>query len=432
MEMDIEKRTLRRITWRIVPFIMLLYLIAYIDRVNIGFAALTMKEDLGFTASILGFGAGIFFLGYFLFEVPSNVILHKVGARIWIARVMVTWGLIAGGMAFIESSTSFYVMRFLLGVAEAGFFPGIILYLTYWFPTRHRAGVIAMFMAAAPIAVAIGSPISAALLEMDGIMGLAGWQWMFIIEAIPAVILGVVVFFYMTDRPEKATWLKEDERNWLIKTMREEDVGKGNGEHHSILRGLINPRVLALALVYFGTSAGLYTLSIWAPQIIKELGVTSMTVGFVNAIPPIISVVAMVLWSRHSDRTGERTWHVAIACMTAAIGLVIAASTYNLIGLIAALTIVNVGISCSKPPLWSMPTLFLSGTAAATGIATINSIGNLGGFAGPVMIGWVKDQTGSYAGGLYFVAGLLVLSTVLTLILSMTQKSKANPSKATS
>lgn len=432
MEMDIEKRTLRRITWRIVPFIMLLYLIAYIDRVNIGFAALTMKEDLGFTASILGFGAGIFFLGYFLFEVPSNVILHKVGARIWIARVMVTWGLIAGGMAFIESSTSFYVMRFLLGVAEAGFFPGIILYLTYWFPARHRAGVIAMFMAAAPIAVAIGSPISAALLEMDGIMGLAGWQWMFIIEAIPAVILGVVVFFYMTDRPEKATWLKEDERNWLIKTMREEDVGKGNGEHHSILRGLINPRVLALALVYFGTSAGLYTLSIWAPQIIKELGVTSMTVGFVNAIPPIISVVAMVLWSRHSDRTGERTWHVAIACMTAAIGLVIAASTYNLIGLIAALTIVNVGISCSKPPLWSMPTLFLSGTAAATGIATINSIGNLGGFAGPVMIGWVKDQTGSYAGGLYFVAGLLVLSTVLTLILSMTQKSKANPSKATS
>lgn len=431
MEMDIEKRTLRRITWRIVPFIMILYLIAYIDRVNIGFAALTMKEDLGFTASMLGFGAGIFFLGYFLFEVPSNVILHKVGARIWIARVMLTWGLIAGGMAFVESSTSFYVMRFLLGVAEAGFFPGIILYLTYWFPARHRAGVIAMFMAAAPIAVAIGSPISAALLGMDGIMGLAGWQWMFIIEAIPAVILGVVVFFYMTDRPEKATWLKEDERNWLIKTMREEDVGKGSTQHHSILRGLINPRVLALALVYFGTSAGLYTLSIWAPQMIKELGVTSMTVGLVNAIPPIISVVAMVLWSRHSDRTSERTWHVAIACMTAAVGLVIAASTYNMIGLIAALTIVNVGISCSKPPLWSMPTLFLSGTAAATGIATINSIGNLGGFAGPVMIGWIKDHTGSYAGGLYFVAGLLILSTVLTLILSMTNKPRLDASKAT-
>ena len=424
--MDIEKRTLRKITWRIVPFIMILYLIAYIDRVNIGFAAITMKEDLGFTASILGFGAGIFFLGYFLFEVPSNIILHKVGARIWIARVMVTWGIIAGGMAFVESSTSFYVMRFLLGVAEAGFFPGIILYLSYWFPARNRAGVIALFMAAAPIATAIGSPISAALLEMHGIMGLAGWQWMFLIEAIPAVILGVVVFFYMTDRPEKAAWLKPDEREWLVKTMQAEDANKGDQQHHSILRGLANPRVLALALIYFGTSAGLYTLGIWAPQIIKELGVSSMTVGLLNAIPPIISVVAMILWSRHSDKTNERTWHVALACLTAAVGLAIAASTGSMFGLIAALTIVNVGISCSKPPLWSMPTMFLSGAAAATGIATINSIGNLGGFAGPAMIGWVKDQTGSFAGGLYFVAGLLILSTVLTLVLSFTQKNKAN------
>ena len=426
MDMDIEKRTLRKITWRIVPFIMILYLIAYIDRVNIGFAAITMKEDLGFTASILGFGAGIFFLGYFLFEVPSNIILHKVGARIWIARVMVTWGIIAGGMAFVESSTSFYVMRFLLGVAEAGFFPGIILYLSYWFPARNRAGVIALFMAAAPIATAIGSPISAALLEMHGIMGLAGWQWMFLIEAIPAVILGVVVFFYMTDRPEKATWLKPDEREWLVKTMQAEDANKGGEQHHSILRGLANPRVLALALIYFGTSAGLYTLGIWAPQIIKELGVSSMTVGLLNAIPPIISVVAMILWSRHSDKTNERTWHVALACLTAAVGLAIAASTGSMFGLIEALTIVNVGISCSKPPLWSMPTMFLSGAAAATGIATINSIGNLGGFAGPAMIGWVKDQTGSFAGGLYFVAGLLILSTVLTLVLSFTQKNKAN------
>mgnify|MGYP003583629879 FL=1 len=426
MDMDIEKRTLRKISWRIVPFIMILYLIAYIDRVNIGFAAITMKEDLGFTASILGFGAGIFFLGYFLFEVPSNIILHKVGARIWIARVMVTWGIIAGGMAFVESSTSFYVMRFLLGVAEAGFFPGIILYLSYWFPARNRAGVIALFMAAAPIATAIGSPISAALLEMLGIMVLAGWQWMFLVEAIPAVILGVVVFFYMTDRPEKAAWLKPDEREWLVKTMQAEDANKGGQQQHSILRGLANPRVLALALIYFGTSAGLYTLGIWAPQIIKELGVSSMTVGLLNAIPPIISVVAMILWSRHSDKTNERTWHVALACLTAAVGLAIAASTGSMFGLIAALTIVNVGISCSKPPLWSMPTMFLSGAAAATGIATINSIGNLGGFAGPAMIGWVKDQTGSFAGGLYFVAGLLILSTVLTLVLSFTQKNKAN------
>ncbi|EEG09618.1 MFS transporter [Pseudogulbenkiania ferrooxidans] len=422
MEMDIEKRTLRRISWRIVPFIMLLYFIAYIDRVNIGFAALTMKEDLGFTASILGFGAGIFFWGYFLFEVPSNIVLHKVGARLWIARVMVTWGIISGAMAFVEGPTSFYVIRFLLGAAEAGFFPGIILYLSYWFPARHRAGVTALFMAAAPISTALGSPISAALLEMHGVMGLAGWQWLFIIEAVPAFILGVAVFFFMTDKPEQAKWLKEDERTWLIQTMAEENSRKAADAKHGILSGLANPRVLALAMIYFGTSAGLYTLGIWAPQIIKQLGVSSMTVGFLNAIPPIISVIAMVWWSRHSDRTGERTWHVILACLAAAVGLVVAAGSNSIIGLIAALTLVNIGISCAKPPLWSMPTAFLSGAAAATGIATINSIGNLGGFVGPAMIGWTKDQTGSFAGGLYFVSGLLVLSAVLTLVLARSAK----------
>ena len=424
MESDIEKRTLRRISWRIVPFIMLLYFIAYIDRVNIGFASLTMNRDLGFTASILGFGAGIFFWGYFLCEVPSNLILHKVGARMWIARVMVTWGLISACMAFVDSPTSFYVVRFLLGASEAGFFPGIILYLSYWFPARHRAGVTALFMAAAPISTALGSPISAALLEMNGLMELHGWQWMFILEAIPAVILGVVVFFYMTDRPELAKWLKDDERAWLVKTMNEEASNKAASANHSILRGLADLRVIALALIYFGTSAGLYTLGIWAPQIIKQLGVSSMTVGFLNAIPPAVSVIAMVLWSRHSDRTGERTWHVILACLAAAVGLVIAGTASSVVGLIAALTLVNVGISCAKPPLWSMPTMFLSGAAAATGIATINSIGNLGGFAGPVVIGWIKDQTGSFMGGLYFVAGLLVMSAALTLLLSRSQTKK--------
>ncbi|MDR6582385.1 MFS transporter [Herbaspirillum sp. BH-1] len=426
MQTEIEKRTLRRITWRIVPFIMLLYFIAYIDRVNIGFAALTMKQDLGFSASVLGFGAGIFFWGYFMFEVPSNIILHKVGARLWIARVMVTWGMISGAMAFVDGATSFYVMRFLLGAAEAGFFPGIILYLSYWFPARHRAGVTAFFMAAAPLSTAIGSPISAALLEMDGVMNLHGWQWMFILEAIPALLLGVVVLGFMTDKPEKAKWLKEDERAWLIKTMADENAQKDKSGKHGILRGLADPRVLGLALIYFGTSAGLYTLGIWAPQIIKGLGVSSMAVGFLNAIPPIVSVVAMVLWSRHSDRTGERTWHVIIACVAAAVGLVIAAGANSVVGLIAALTLVNVGISCAKPPLWSMPTMFLSGTAAATGIATINSIGNLGGFVAPSVIGWIKDSSGSYAGGLYFVAGLLVFSAVLTLIMSRFQARERN------
>ena len=296
---------------------MLLYFIAFIDRVNIGFASLTMNKDLGFSPSVFGFGAGIFFLGYFLFEVPSNLILEKVGARIWIARVMITWGLISSGMAFVQGSTSFYVLRFLLGAAEAGFFPGIILYLSYWFPARKRAAVTALFMAAAPLSTALGSPISGALLEMHGLLGLAGWQWMFLIEAVPALILGVVVLFYMTDRPEKAKWLADDERAWLVNEMNAERAAKSGTASHSIWRGLADPKVLALSLVYFGTSAGLYTLGIWAPQIIKEFGLTSLQVGFLNAIPATLAVVAMVLWARHSDRTGERKWHVVAACLLA-------------------------------------------------------------------------------------------------------------------
>lgn len=422
----IEKATIKKIGWRIIPFIMFLYLIAYIDRVNLGFAAITMKGDLGFSDAVLGLGAGIFFLGYFIFEVPSNVILHKVGARLWIARVMITWGIIALLMAYIENITSFYIARFLLGVAEAGFFPGIILYLTYWFPSKYRASVIALFMAAAPIATAVGSPISALLLKMDGVAGMHGWQWMFILEAIPAILLGVVVLFYMTDRPEKAKWLSTEQRNWLVARMNEESANKKTEAKHSLISGIMNPRVLAISLIYFGTSAGLYTLGLWAPQIIKTLGVDTMTVGLLNAIPPVISVIAMVLWSRHSDKTNERTWHVAIACMIAALGLVFAAFTNGVFGLILALCVVNIGISCAKPPLWSMPTMFLSGTAAATGIATINSIGNLGGFVGPAMIGFIKEQTGSYNGGLYFVAGLLILSTIITLILSYKAKPVIN------
>jgi len=414
----VEKRTLHRIAWRIVPFIMFLYFIAFIDRVNIGFASLTMNKDIGLSPAVYGFGAGIFFLGYFIFEVPSNLILEKVGARIWIARVMLTWGIISGAMVFVTGPTSFYILRFLLGAAEAGFFPGIILYLSYWFPGRSRASVIALFMAAAPISTALGSPVSAALLQLNGVMGLKGWQWMFILEALPALIMAVVTFFYMTDRPAKASWLPEDEKAWLIETMDAEVAARSGAAHHSPWRALIDPRVLALSMIYFGTSAGLYTLGIWAPQIIKQLGVSTMTVGYLNMIPPIVSVVAMVLWYRHSDRTGERTWHVVIACLVASAGLALAGWSTGLIGVILTLTLVNIGISSAKAPLWSMPTMFLSGPAAAAGIATINSIGNLGGFVGPSMIGFIKQRTGSFAGGLYFVAGLLVLSAVVTLILA--------------
>jgi ACS family tartrate transporter-like MFS transporter len=422
MSAELEKRVVRKITLRIVPFVMLLYFIAFIDRVNIGFAALTMNKDLGFSPSVFGFGAGIFFLGYFLFEVPSNLILEKVGARLWIARVMITWGMVSAAFAFISGDTSFYILRFLLGAAEAGFFPGIILYLSYWFPARYRAGVVSLFMAAAPISVVLGSPISSALLEMNGLLGLKGWQWMFLMEAVPAMLLGFVVLFYMTDRPEKAKWLKDDEREWLVNAMNAEHAAKAATASHSIWRGLADLRVLALSLVYFGTSAGLYTLGIWAPQIIKEFGLSTMQVGLLNAVPPTVAVVAMVLWARHSDRTGERTWHVVAACIAAAVGLMLAGSATSVISVVAALTLVNIGISAAKPPLWSMPTMFLSGSAAAAGIATINSIGNLGGFVGPAMIGWIKDLTGSFQGGLYFVAGLLVLSAVLTLVLSRSRR----------
>ncbi len=418
MESELQTRVLRKISWRIVPFVMLLYFVAFIDRVNIGFAALTMNKDLGFSPAVFGFGAGIFFWGYFLFEVPSNVILDKVGARIWIARVMVTWGIISGAMAFVEGQNSFYVLRFLLGAAEAGFFPGIILYLSYWFPARQRAAATSLFMAAAPLSTVLGSPVSSALLEMHGLLGLKGWQWLFLIEALPAMLLGFVVLGFMTDRPEQAKWLADDERAWLTTTMNAERAGKAATASHSLWRGLADPRVLALALVYFGTSAGLYTLGVWAPQIIKGFGLPNMEVGFLNAVPPTIAVIAMYAWSWHSDRTGERTWHVVIPCLVAAIGLALAGLSTGVAAVVAALVLVNIGISAAKPPLWSMPTLFLSGPAAAAGIATINSIGNLGGFVGPAMIGWIKDQTGSFAGGLYFVGGLLFLSAIVTLALS--------------
>ncbi len=422
---ELERRTIRTVGLRVVPFVMLLYFVAFIDRVNIGFAALTMNADLGFSPTVFGFGAGIFFLGYFLFEVPSNLALNRIGARIWIARVMITWGIVSGAFAFVQGATSFYVLRFLLGAAEAGFFPGIILYLSFWFPARRRAAVTAIFMAAAPLSVVFGSPVSAALLGMHGMLGFAGWQWLFLIEAAPALFFGVVVLFYMTDKPEQATWLKDDERQWLVDEMAAEQAGKAAVASHGVWRGLADLRVLALALVYFGTSAGLYTLGIWAPTIIKQLGLSSMQVGFLNSIPPTVAVIVTVLWSWHSDRTNERTWHVVLACLFAAAGLALAGNAAGVVGVVAALTVVNIGITSSKPPLWSMPTLFLSGHAAAAGIATINSIGNLGGFVGPAMIGWIKDRTGSFAGGLYFVAGLLVLSAVLTLILAGTARRTA-------
>jgi MFS transporter, ACS family, tartrate transporter len=420
MQPDIEPRVTRKLMLRIIPFVMLLYFVSFLDRVNVGFAAMTMNKAIGLSPTAFGLGGGLFFIGYFLFEVPSNLILHRVGARIWIARVMISWGIVSAASAFAAGPSSFYLLRFLLGVAEAGFFPGIILYLSLWFPVKQRAVAAAWFMAAAPISTALGSPLSGALMQLPPLFGLANWQLLYLIEAVPAVLLGFVVLRFLTDTPAKARWLEAEERDWLVARMQEEARARVKHADHTAgaLAALRDPRVLALALIYFGTSAGLYTLGLWAPLIIREFGFSALQTGLLNAIPSIVAVVAMILWARHSDRTAERTWHVVIPCVIACLGFVFAGQAGTALMIVLALVAVNVGISAAKAPLWAMPGMFLSGAGAAAGIAMINSIGNLGGFVGPVAIGWLKHETGGYAAGLYVVGATLALSAVVTLLLS--------------
>ncbi len=416
----LEQRAIRKVTWRLIPFLMLLYFVAFLDRINIGFAALTMNRDVGLTSQMFGFGAGIFFLGYFAFEVPSTVILHKVGARFWIGRVMITWGLVSVAMVFTRGPISFYVLRFLLGLAEAGFFPGIILYLSYWFPANHRSAVTAMFMAAAPIAGLIGSPVSGALMQLNGLLGLRDWQWLFLVEGIPAIVLGLITFRFLTDRPADATWLTPDERDWLSSAIQQEQTALKNPRSHNAWRALTDWRVLALSVAYFGTSAGLYTIGFWAPLIIKGLGFSVFRVSLLVAIPNLIAVVGMVLWSRNSDRTGERYWHAALACLVAAVGMAVAARAGSSAFLaIAGLSLTAFGVSAAKPPLWSLPTTFFGGTAAAASIGLVNSLGTLGGFAGPYMIGSTNGTTGHFTRGLYLVGGTLIVSAVTIIVMRL-------------
>jgi len=431
---ELEARVMRRISWRILPFVMLLYFISFLDRVNVGFAAFTMNKAIGLSPAAYGLGGGLFFIGYFLFEVPSKLILYRIGVRVWIARVMVTWGIVSACSAFVTGAHSFYALRFLLGVAEAGFFPGIILYLSLWFPARYRAIAAAAFMAAAPISTAIGSPISGALMELPRFAGLSNWQWLYLIEAVPAVVLGFVVLKVLTDNPEEATWLAAEEREWLVRRLKSEQTTAASthgGGLTSVWRTMCDLRVLALSLIYLGTSAGLYTLGLWAPLILRQFESSSLETGWINALPSVVAVLAMTLWARHSDQTLERTWHVVIPCAAACLGFIWAGSTHTAIGVICALIVVNVGISAAKAPLWAMASTFMSGAGAAVGIAMINSIGNLGGFIGPYMIGWIKGKTGSYTGGLYVVGATLALSAVLTLLLSR-KTSESSPVECTS
>jgi ACS family tartrate transporter-like MFS transporter len=417
---ELEARVARKLRARILPFVILLYFISFLDRVNVGFAALTMSKAIGLTPAMFGFGAGIFFIGYVALQVPGNLLMLRVGARFWIAGVVTAWGAVSAASAFVVGPHSFYAMRFLLGVAESGFFPGTLLYLSLWFPARQRAVAFAAFMAAAPLSTALGSPISGALMELPRFAGLDNWQWLYIIEALPAILLGFLTLRVLTDRPEQATWLNQEERSWLAQTLAAEQIqGKSRkGSESAVWAVLRDPRVLALALVYSGTTAGLYALGFWSPLLLEQFGYSSMTIGWLNAIPGMAAVAGMVVWARNSDRTVERTWHTVIPCLAASAGFIWAGNAHGVLPVILALTIVSFGVNGSKGPLWAMPSLFLSGAGAAAGIALINSMGNLGGFVGPLAIGWIKGRWGSYTCGFYAVGGMLALSAAVMLILS--------------
>ena len=415
--MDLESRTIKRVTMRLVPFLVLCYFVAYLDRVNVGFAKLTMDADIGINEAAYGFGSGIFFIAYFFFEVPSNLILEKFGARKWIARIMVSWGILAGAMAFIGGETSFYVVRVLLGIAEAGFFPGIIFYLTLWFPASHRARIIGLFMAAIPLSSVIGAPVSGALLGMDGVMGMHGWQWLFILEAIPAVILGVVTFFYLTDGPAHAHWLAADERTWLVERLTAERSIRERERKFSVWESLVNGRVWMLSFVYFGAVACNYGFSFFLPTIVKGFGLTNLQTGFVTAIPYLAGTIALVLWTQRSDRVGERKFHTALPLFLAVVGIAISTQLDDPFAKMIALSIAGIGIFAALPMIWTLPTAFLSGSAAAGGIAVINSVGNLSGFAGTYAVGYIKQVTGSFTGGLLILAAAGIVGLVLVLLL---------------
>jgi MFS transporter, ACS family, tartrate transporter len=432
----VEARTIAKVSKRLVPFLIVCYFVAYLDRVNVSFAALTMNQDLGLSQTAFGFGAGIFFIAYFIFEVPSNLMLERFGARKWIARIMLSWGILSAAMAFIPmigrttglgNEYSFYLVRVLLGVAEAGFFPGIIFYLTLWFPTEYRARIVGYFMAAIPLSTVIGAPISGVLLYLHGGLGLAGWQWLFIIEAVPAIILAGVVFFYLTDRPADAAWLAPDERSWLAERLEIEQRRRLAVQDYSVMQSLVNPRVLGLSLVYFGAVATNYGLSFFLPQIVKSFGLNTFLTTVVSALPYVVGTVGMVWWGRRSDRVAERRFHAAFPLFVAAAGIAVSTALDDPTLKMLSLCVAGFGIFACLPVFWTLPTAFLSGAACAAGVAVINSIGNLAGFAGPFAMGWIKDHTGSYTGGLLLLAALGIVAMGIALVLGHDEATQRAP-----
>ncbi|WP_083514250.1 MFS transporter [Bradyrhizobium manausense] len=415
----IEKATMRRVILRLVPFLMVCYFFALLDRVNVGFAALQMNKDLGLTPAMFGFGASLFFVSYFLVEVPSNLALQKVGARRWIARIMITWGLVTACMALVVGPYSLYAMRFILGAAEAGFFPGAILYLTYWLPSEYRARILATFTVSIPLATFLGSPLSVGLLELDGVLGLRGWQWLFILEGVPTVLLGLACLFVLTDRPEGAAWLTNEQRDWLTARMAVDAAARKPVGHLSLWQLATNKYFLVMALVCSGASATGSVLSVWQPQLLKSFGLSNLQTGFVNAIPYGIATVLMVLWGRHSDSTAERRWHTAIPLLFAAGGF----TALSLTGTAVAPTIVMVtfrlvGAYAFKGPFWALSASWLSTGTLAAGLAGINAISNLiGGGLMVNVVGVVKERTGSFVLGMLPLALLCAVAATLVLVL---------------
>ncbi len=415
---ELERATMRRVAWRLLPFLIICYLIAIIDRGNIGMASLQMNQDLELSAKVFGFASSLFFFAYFLVEVPSNLAMQRYGARIWIARIMITWGLISAGTAFVQGANSLYVMRFLLGAAEAGFFPGVLLYLTYWLPSAYRARMVALFMVAIPAANFIGSPISGLLLSLDGWLGMRGWHWLFILEGIPAVLLGIACLFVLTDRPEQAKWLNDEQRGWLTGRLAEERAQKTTIGHISLWRLLRHKDIWVLALIYSGASAAGSTMSVWAPQLLKTFGLSSMEIGLVNAIPYGVASILMVIWGRSSDRTGERRWHTAMTMLLIAAGLLMTLFTSSLPATVVMLTMVLVGAYSMKGPFWALVSGWLSSSTAAAGLAAVGAMANLIG--GGLMVnvyGAIHDATGSYALALMPLAALCTLAGVMVLVI---------------
>jgi ACS family tartrate transporter-like MFS transporter len=414
---------LSRVRRRLLPFLFVLYIIAYMDRINVGFASLRMNQDLGLSDSVFGLGAGLFFIGYFIFEIPSNLVLTRVGARAWIARIMITWGMAAIAMMFVRGKASFYTIRFLLGVAEAGFFPGVILYLGWWFPRREQARTIALFMTATAIAGIVVGPISGALLSMHGVLGIKGWQWLFLIEGLPAIVLGLVVILYLPDRPEDARWIPFDERHALSDALASERELHTPAARNSLTAGLSDARVWLMATIYFGLVMGIYGVNMWLPQIVRGLNPSGdFAIGVITAIPSFAAALCMVRVGLASDRSGERRRYLVLSLMAGAAGLLISAITHNGFVELAAISVSFAGTSSALGPFWAIPNEFLGGAAAAGGIALINSLGNLGGFAGPTVMGHLKQATGSFAAGLALLALGLAIAAFLALLVGRTDK----------